>query len=70
MDHVVGMSLEEGDALLDRLIDHATSERFVYRHRWRPHDVVLWDNRCTMHKASDDYDERREMHRVLVEGPY
>ena len=71
MDHVVGMALEEGDALLDRLIAHATSDRFVYRHRWHPHDVVLWDNRCTMHKATDDYGgERREMHRVLIEGPY
>lgn len=71
MDHVVGMSLEEGDALLDRLIAHATSDPFVYRHRWRPHDVLVWDNRCTMHKASDDYGgERREMHRVLIEGPY
>ncbi len=71
MDHVLDMGLEEGDALLDRLTAHATSDQFVYRHRWQPHDVVLWDNRCTMHKASADYgDERREMHRVLIEGPY
>jgi taurine dioxygenase len=67
MDHVVGMPLDEGDALLDELIGHATSTRFVYRHRWQPNDVLVWDNRCTMHKASDDYGgARRIMHRVLL----
>ena len=71
MDHVVGMSVEAGDELLDRLIAHATSDRFVYRHRWQPHDVLLWDNRCTMHKATDDYGgAQREMHRVLLTGAY
>lgn len=69
MDHVVDMVVEQGDALLDRLIAHATSQRFLYRHCWHPHDVVLWDNRATMHKASDDYgEEHREMHRVLLEA--
>lgn len=66
MDHVVGLPLAEGDALLDRLIDHATSDRFVYRHQWRRNDLVVWDNRCTMHRASDDYTGRRLMHRVLL----
>ena len=67
MDHVVGVPLSEGDALLDRLIEHATSPPFVYRHHWQPHDVLVWDNRCTMHKASDDYGGAvRVMHRVLL----
>ena len=44
--------------------------RFQYRHVWRQGDVVIWDNRCTMHKANADYPEgeRRLMHRVVVAG--
>lgn len=69
MDHVDGLDLVEGDALLDALVAHATEDRFVYRHRWQPHDVVIWDNRCTMHKACADYgDALRVMHRVLLAG--
>jgi len=70
MDAIVGMSQPESDALLDALITHATEERFQYRHRWRRGDLVVWDNRCTMHKANADYPEgeRRLMHRIIVEG--
>ena len=51
------------------LIAHATQDRFVFRHVWHPHDVVLWDNRRTMHRATADYgDARREMLRVLLRG--
>jgi len=72
--HIAGMPRAESDALLERLQAHATSERFVYRHRWRQHDLVIWDNRCTMHCATQ-YDpgaERRVMHRTVVKGdaPY
>lgn len=54
--------------MLRDLIAFATQPRFVYRHRWRQGDLVLWDNRCTMHRACgyDDLGERRIMHRTTV----
>ncbi len=63
-----GMSEEEGRALLDELMAHATQRQFVYTHRWCVRDLVMWDNRCTMHRGAD-YDDlrwRREMHRATV----
>jgi taurine dioxygenase len=70
MEQIVGMERSESDALLDELIAHAIEPRFQYRHVWRQGDVVIWDNRCTMHKANADYPEgeRRLMHRVVVAG--
>jgi len=68
--HVVGLPRAESDALLERLQAHATSGRFVYRHRWRARDLVIWDNRCTMHCATpyDPGAERRVIHRTVVKG--
>ena len=69
VDHLIGFDLAEGDRLLDELIAHATRPEFVYRHRWQAGDLVIWDNRCTMHKASADYgDQRRNMMRILLAG--
>ena len=70
MEQVVGFARADSDALLDRLIAHATQEKYQYRHRWQLGDIVIWDNRCTMHKANPDYapGERRLMHRIMVEG--
>jgi taurine dioxygenase len=70
MDHMVGMDREEGHRLIDELVAHSTQPQFVYRHKWRRGDVVIWDNRCLMHKANGDYPEgaRRSMNRVIVEG--
>jgi taurine dioxygenase len=70
MEQIVGLQRAESDALLDELIAHAIEPRFQYRHVWRQGDVVIWDNRCTMHKANADYPdgERRLMHRVIVAG--
>jgi taurine dioxygenase len=70
MEAVVGMERAESDALLDALTRHAVAERYQYRHRWRQGDVLIWDNRCTMHKANADYPEgsRRLMHRIILEG--
>jgi taurine dioxygenase len=69
MHAVVGRDDDASDVLLDRLIDHATQDCFVYRHVWRRHDVVLWDNGRSMHRATADYgDARREMHRILLRG--
>lgn len=65
---VWGMPDSEGRALIDRLLAHATQRQFVYTHRWRPHELVMWDNRCTLHRGTDYDDLRwvRDMRRVTV----
>ena len=70
IDHVKGLSLSESDALLDSLYAHAFEERFHYRHRWRIGDLLVWDNRCTMHRACTDLKpgDRRLLHRILLTG--
>jgi alpha-ketoglutarate-dependent taurine dioxygenase len=70
MEAVAGMDRAESDALLDSLIRHATQEKYQYRHKWRQGDILIWDNRCTMHKANADYPagSRRLMHRIIIEG--
>lgn len=65
--HIVGMDGAESDALLARLFDHQEQDRFIYRHVWKPGDLVLWDNRSTLHARSDfDASERRLMRRTVV----
>ena len=66
--HIIGMPVEEGQALLAELIAHATQERYVYRHRWSVGDLVIWDNRCTMHRATpfDDKLYPRDARRTTV----
>lgn len=63
-----GMGEEEGKALIDELIAHTTQRQFVYTHRWRVGDLVMWDNRCTMHRGKDfdDLRYRRDMQRATV----
>ena len=58
------------DALLDELLAFATVPRFQYRHKWEPGDLVMWDNRCVLHKANGDYDmnEVRYLYRVMLQG--
>ena len=70
MERVVGLERDESDQLLDELIAQAIQPKYQYRHVWRQGDIVIWDNRCTMHKANADYPdgERRLMHRVIVAG--
>jgi alpha-ketoglutarate-dependent 2,4-dichlorophenoxyacetate dioxygenase len=65
---VFGMSDDECRALVDGLIAHATQRQFVYTHRWRLHDLVMWDDRCTMHRGTefDDLRHRRDMQRATV----
>lgn len=65
---VLGMPDDEGRALLDALVEHATQRQFVYTHRWRVHDLVMWDNRCTMHRGTefDDLRWRRDVQRATV----
>jgi alpha-ketoglutarate-dependent 2,4-dichlorophenoxyacetate dioxygenase len=55
---IFGMPDDEGRALIDGLIAHATQRQFVYTHRWRVHDLVMWDDRCTMHRGTDFNDLR------------
>jgi len=64
-----GFDLAESDKLLDEIWTHATQPRFVWTHQWRVGDLVLWDNRCTMHRR-DPFDAaaRRVMHRTQVKG--
>jgi alpha-ketoglutarate-dependent 2,4-dichlorophenoxyacetate dioxygenase len=65
---VVDWPVPEGRLLLRELIEHATQPQFVYRHRWRVGDLVIWDNRCTMHRATpfEDTMYRRELRRVTT----
>jgi alpha-ketoglutarate-dependent 2,4-dichlorophenoxyacetate dioxygenase len=68
--HIVGMPLEEGRALLHELTEHATQPDLIYRHVWRPGDLLIWDNRCTMHRATpfDEYAFKRDLRRTTVVG--
>ena len=63
-----GMPQVEAEALLEQLIEHATQRQFVYSHRWRVNDLVIWDDRCTMHRgmAFDDQRYGRDMRRATV----
>ena len=65
---IVDWPVPEGRLLLLELIEHATQPEFVYRHVWRVGDLVIWDNRATMHRAwpFDDAVERRELRRVTT----
>jgi alpha-ketoglutarate-dependent taurine dioxygenase len=68
---IAGMEEDESTALLDALLAHATQPRFTYAHRWRQGDLVMWDNRCTLHRAVANYEMnryRRIMHRNVVKG--
>jgi alpha-ketoglutarate-dependent 2,4-dichlorophenoxyacetate dioxygenase len=66
---VHGFLRPEGMCLIRDLTEHATQPQFVYTHKWRLHDMVIWDNRCTMHRARpfDDRRYRRDMRRLTVE---
>jgi alpha-ketoglutarate-dependent 2,4-dichlorophenoxyacetate dioxygenase len=63
-----GMPKDEATGLIDELIAHATQRQFVYTHRWRVNDLVMWDDRCTMHRGLEFDDQRykRDMRRATV----
>jgi alpha-ketoglutarate-dependent taurine dioxygenase len=68
---IIDMPEDEGTALLNALLKHATQPRFTYAHRWQKGDLVVWDNRCTLHRAVANYEMnqyRRVMHRNVVKG--
>jgi alpha-ketoglutarate-dependent 2,4-dichlorophenoxyacetate dioxygenase len=68
--HILGRPVDEGRSLLRELLEFATQPQFVYRHVWRQHDLVMWDNRCVLHRGRpwDERRYRRVMHRTTVAG--
>ena len=70
IEGILGLDHKEALPLLAELLEHATTERFQYRHQWRPGDFVMWDNRCLLHKANGDYDmdQTRYLYRVMMQG--
>jgi alpha-ketoglutarate-dependent 2,4-dichlorophenoxyacetate dioxygenase len=65
--HIIGWPVEKGRALIEELVVFATQSQFVYRHRWTVGDLVIWDNRCTMHRGRPyDDTQRRVLHRTTV----
>ncbi len=71
IQHIIGMEAAESDALLNGLYKHCTDKRFEFTYKWRAGDLVLWDNRCTMHHASTDVlpaDHYRTLYRINTKG--
>lgn len=70
IEGIVELALNEALQLLEHLLEHATQPQYEYRHKWRQGDLVMWDNRCLMHKANGDYDmnEVRYLHRIMLKG--
>jgi len=67
--YIGGLSLPDSESLLDELWSHATQEEFAWHNEWRVGDLVLWDNRCTMHRRDPfDSNSRRIMHRTQIKG--
>jgi alpha-ketoglutarate-dependent 2,4-dichlorophenoxyacetate dioxygenase len=67
---IEGMNEAESRTLIDRLMAHATEDRFIYSHRWTPGDLLIWDNRAVLHRATPfaSTTERRHMVRTTVAG--
>lgn len=67
---IEGLEAVEAEALIAALADHIVKPAFIYRHQWRPGDVLLWDNCTVQHRAIQDYDmpRRRLMHRTTMGG--
>jgi taurine dioxygenase len=70
IEGIVGLDHKEALPLLDELLEHGTQDEFQYRHEWQPGDLVMWDNRCLLHKANGDYDmdQTRYLYRVMLQG--
>ena len=66
----MGMPRDEAEALIVALADHVIKPEFIYRHRWRKGDMLMWDNCTVQHRAIQDYDlpQRRLMHRTTMGG--
>jgi taurine dioxygenase len=67
--YIQGLALAESDALLDALWEHATKPEFTWYQEWRVGDLVMWDNRCVLHRRDEfDPNARRLMHRTQIKG--
>ena len=67
--YIEGFSNEESETLLDRLWEHATQDSLKWTHTWKPGDLLVWDNRCAMHRREQvDHTQRRVMYRTQVQG--
>ena len=69
--HIFGIPIVESKRLLKKLLENATVERNIYRHSWRKGDLVMWDNRCLLHRADRNYDmssHARILNRTVVKG--
>ena len=68
--HIIGWEREKGSALLEELLEWSTQPRFVYRHRWKTNDLVMWDNRTCLHRGRswDNRVYKRIMHRTTLAG--
>jgi alpha-ketoglutarate-dependent 2,4-dichlorophenoxyacetate dioxygenase len=66
--HIIGLPIEEGRALLEELVAFATQPQFVYAHKWRLGDLVIWDNRCTLHRATPYKSQtyKRDLRRTTI----
>jgi alpha-ketoglutarate-dependent 2,4-dichlorophenoxyacetate dioxygenase len=69
--HIIGWPVPDGRMLLRELIEHATQPQFVYTHKWTVGDLVMWDNRCTMHRGRpyDEANHRRDLRRATIQDP-
>ena len=66
--HIPGMTVPEGRVLISDMLEHATQREFVYRHSWRVGDLVMWDNRATLHRGRRyDLSQRRDLRRTTCE---
>ncbi len=67
---IIGMERDESDEILSYLFDHSIAAENVYHHHWQPRQLVLWDQRCTMHRAEAAYsmNERRRLMRTKIAG--
>ena len=70
VDKIVNYDYDKGRKLLEKLIEHSIQSKYVYEHIWNNDDIVMWDNRCTMHsvKPYDNNIIKRIMHRVTLVG--
>ena len=71
IETIAGMKETDAQLLLCELLQHAIQEQFQYRHKWKQGDLVMWDNRCLLHKANGDYDhetQSRYLYRVMLQG--
>jgi len=67
--YLVGLPLEESEALLDALWEHCTQPRYVWSQQWQVGDLVIWDNRCVIHhRDAFDADARRLLYRTQIRG--